>query len=183
VAKEEPRLPPFNARALMSLKAGEARGGLGGTMQLPAPNAGFLIYAGLALGVAFIASPAKFLAPHLSLPVALEVGRHTFRVYNRIEWGLLALLLVWCGLQGAGWRAWATLIGVTLLVLVETTSLLPALDARVQVVLDGGTPPASSLHIFYTVTEVTKVALLLSAMLPITFTRAADYLEKVTSVL
>ncbi len=42
-----------------------------------------LIWAGVALGVAFVATPAKFLAPSLSLPVALDVGRHTFAVYDR----------------------------------------------------------------------------------------------------
>ena len=54
----------------------------------------YLLWAGLAIGVAFLATPAKFLAPSLSLTVALEVGRHTFRVYNGVELALVLGLLV-----------------------------------------------------------------------------------------
>ena len=65
-----------------------------------------LIWAGLSVGVAFLATPAKFLAPSLSLPVALEIGQQTFRVYSGAEFALLVLLMVlgvWskaCGLTG-----------------------------------------------------------------------------------
>ena len=55
-----------------------------------------LLWAGLTLGVAFLATPAKFLAPSLSLTVALDVGRQTFHLYNRVEIGLLL------GLAGFG---------------------------------------------------------------------------------
>jgi hypothetical protein len=47
-----------------------------------------LLWAGLSAGVAFLATPAKFMAPSLSLPVALDVGRHTFRVYNDVDLAL-----------------------------------------------------------------------------------------------
>lgn len=33
-----------------------------------------VLWAGLLLGVSFLATPVKFLAPSLSLPVALDVG-------------------------------------------------------------------------------------------------------------
>lgn len=52
--------------------------------------------------MAFLATPAKFLAPSLPLAVALDVGRHTFQVYNRVEL-LLLMALVALGL-GAGDR-------------------------------------------------------------------------------
>ena len=38
----------------------------------------YLLWAGLAIGVAFLATPAKFLAPSLSLTVALELGWDPF---------------------------------------------------------------------------------------------------------
>ena len=40
----------------------------------------FLIWAGIIFGVSLLATPAKFLAPDLSLTEALQVGRVTFRV-------------------------------------------------------------------------------------------------------
>ena len=52
----------------------------------------YLLWAGLAIGVAFLATPAKFLALSLSLSVALDVGRHTFRVYNGVELALVVSL-------------------------------------------------------------------------------------------
>jgi hypothetical protein len=42
-----------------------------------------ILWLGLLLGVSFLATPAKFLAPSLALPVALDVGRHTFAVFNK----------------------------------------------------------------------------------------------------
>src|SRR5690606_30735313 len=44
-----------------------------------------VLWTGLLLGVSFLATPVKFLAPSLSLPVALDVGRQTFMVFNWVE--------------------------------------------------------------------------------------------------
>ena len=68
-----------------------------------------LVWAGLAVGVAFVATPAKFLAPSLSLPVALDVGRHTFAVYDRIELALVATLVV-LGFWSQDRRRWYALL-------------------------------------------------------------------------
>lgn len=128
------------------------------------PAAGYLIYAGLVVGVTFIATPAKFLAPHLSIPVALEVGRHTFHVFNRIEWIILLCLLL-CGLvrrpQG---RWWFILGGASAVVAVQGAWLLPILDARVQLIIEGGSPAPSSLHRVYVGLEALKVLTLLTSL-------------------
>jgi hypothetical protein len=52
-----------------------------------------LLWCGLLLGVSFLATPAKFMAPSLSLVVALDVGRQTFAVMNKVEWLFVAVLL------------------------------------------------------------------------------------------
>ncbi|MEM6795642.1 MAG: hypothetical protein AAF725_16820 [Acidobacteriota bacterium] len=105
---------------------------------------------GLILGVSFLATPAKFQAETLTLPVALEVGRVTFRLLDRLEWLLLVAVLV------AAWRhrpslgqdrgalaAAAVLAAVTA---VQSLYFLPALDARVALVMAGEPLPESSLH-------------------------------------
>jgi hypothetical protein len=53
-------------------------------------------WAGFLVGLSFLAMPVKFMAPSLTLPVALDVGRQTFFVFNRSEimLPLLMLLLV-----------------------------------------------------------------------------------------
>lgn len=41
-----------------------------------------LVWAGMIVGVSGLATPAKFVAPSLNLPIALEVGRVTFQVFR-----------------------------------------------------------------------------------------------------
>lgn len=47
-----------------------------------------LVWAGMVLGVSFLATAAKFLVPSLPRPVALDVGRHTFQVFGWVEMAL-----------------------------------------------------------------------------------------------
>lgn len=118
-----------------------------------------ILWVGVAIGVAFLATPAKFLAPSLSLPVALDVGRHTFAIYNRIELGFLAVLVIMAGL---GRRAWLPALFVPGIVLIaQALWLIPALDARVTLILAGQQPAASPLHALYIVAEGAKVGTLL----------------------
>ena len=119
------------------------------------------MWAGLSLGVAFLATPVKFMAPSLSLPVALYVGRHTFRVYNEVELGLLGLLVVLGAWSGARRSAYLALSVPALIVAAQALWLIPALDARVATILAGGQPPDSSLHVVYIAAEMAKVIWLL----------------------
>ena len=123
-----------------------------------------LLWAGVLFGVAFLATPAKFSAPSLTLPVALEVGRATFEVLNRAEvaFALLSAGLVFTG--GARRPLLVTLCVVAWVgLLLETLWLLPVLDQRAQVVIDGGTPAGSSLHDLYIAIDAVKFLALLGA--------------------
>ncbi len=128
-----------------------------------------LIWAGMVLGVSFLATPAKFLAPSLPRPVALDVGRHTFRMFGRVEAALAALL----GLRAAGSkrrRLFALAPG--LVVLAQTLWLRPLLDARTQQVIAGRELPPSDLHLGYVAGESAKLAALLA--LGLTASRSRD---------
>lgn len=122
-----------------------------------------LLWAGVCIGVAFVATPAKFLATTLSLPTALEVGRQTFRVYNRMELclGALALALAWASF--ARWRRVLSFAVPIAIVLAETVWLLPALDARVDLLQLGGEPRPSRLHLLYIGLEALKIVVLITA--------------------
>lgn len=103
---------------------------------------GLLIFwAGLACGVAFLATPAKFLAPSLSLPVALDVGRQTFRAYNATEIALLAFALCLGALSEARLRWYRSLVIPLIAVALQSLWLLPALDRRVLSVLGAARSP------------------------------------------
>ena len=131
---------------------------------MPRLLAGLLLFwAGLLFGVSFLATPAKFSAPSLELAAAIDVGRQTFRVLNWAEMVLAlgALAMVF----GAPSKTWvrAAVVLAAALVALETVWLLPFLDSRAEVVIQGGTPPPSSLHVLYIAADVAKLFLLLAA--------------------
>jgi len=120
-----------------------------------------LLWAGVSIGVAFLATPAKFLAPSLSLPVALDVGRQTFRVTNRLELAF-CVLVVGLSLAAAHRGRWALAFATpAVIVLAQALWLIPVLDARVGQILAGHTPPPSHLHLAYIALEGAKALWLL----------------------
>jgi hypothetical protein len=132
----------------------------------------YLLWAGLSIGVALLATPAKFLAPSLTLPVALDVGQHTFRVYNDVELALLGIVLavgIW-STERKRWYAAALLLGS--LVLTQALWLIPALDLRVIAIQAGRSPPSSYLHAVYIAAEVVKVFWLLVLGMGYPFSRS-----------
>lgn len=125
---------------------------------------GLLIFwAGLSAGVAFLATPVKFLAPSLSLPVALDVGHQTFRAYNTTEIVLLAFALILGALSASRVRWYCSLAVPAIAVGLQTLWLLPALDRRVVAVLAGAPEPGSShLHAAFIGLEAIKIVGLLA---------------------
>jgi hypothetical protein len=115
-----------------------------------------LLWLGTLLGVSFLATPAKFLAPSLTLPVALDVGRQTFAVLNKLEW--LYLILALFIVASAGRRRAVVLLGfVALVIVAQTFWMLPALDTRVGMIIAGELPPPSPLHGLYIGAEIAKL--------------------------
>jgi hypothetical protein len=118
------------------------------------------LWLGLLLGVSFLATPAKFLAANLTLPVALEVGRHTFAIFNKVEWAVAIPVLFVAAARG---RIRSDVLSALLLLLVllaQTLWLLPALDQRVGTIILGQHPPLSSLHSVYVGLECLKGVIL-----------------------
>jgi len=119
-----------------------------------------LLWAGCLAGVSLLATPVKFSAPSLDLAVALDVGRVTFAALNRLEIVLAAVLILVVVLRArAAWNVAGALI-VAALVGAQALWLLPGLDARVQIIMDGGTPPDSPLHWLYIAVDGVKLVLL-----------------------
>ena len=145
-----------------------------------------LLWAGIAIGISFIEAPAKFQAPSLTLPVAVDVGRHVFAASHAVQLGLAALAVaaaVWARTGGAGEDAspsghrtqraacaaggaarWI-LAGAVAIFLGQHLALLPALDARAAVVIAGGQPEQGAPHLLYIALEVAKIAGLIAVAL------------------
>jgi hypothetical protein len=121
-----------------------------------------LLWAGMLIGVSWIATPVKFAAASLTMPVALDVGRVTFHLFNTIEWALAVLLLIVAFIGRARVMPFLFSAVIAVLILLQTIWLLPLLDERVAMVIAGGTPPPSSLHLWYVIIEAMKLVLLLA---------------------
>ena len=119
-----------------------------------------LMWLGMVLGVSFLATTAKFAAPTLSLNAALDVGRHTFRLFIHVELVFVAALaLVALGFARDG-LTWVMVALVAAIVGFEFVWLLPTLDQRVGTIVAGGTPAASNVHEIYIALEGIKAAIL-----------------------
>ncbi len=121
-----------------------------------------VLWAGMIVGVSFIATPAKFLAPSLGDRTAFDVGRATFELFCSIEVGLALVLL---GLVLYAWRR-LTLIGLAVSVLAITFMqafvVLPVLSDRVAAIVAGYGVPPSHVHLLYVSMEIAKTGLLVA---------------------
>lgn len=112
------------------------------------------MWAGVVLAGNLIAPTAKFQASGLSLPVALEVGRVTFR-WMLVPEILLALLLI------GTVRTWWTAVPVVLLA-IQWILVMPPLDARTVDRMQGVAVGPSNLHLVYIGLEMLKLGSLLA---------------------
>lgn len=121
-----------------------------------------LVWAGMIAGVSGLATPVKFSAPSLTLPVALDVGRVTFALFSHVEWAFAVALIV-AGFVAMPPLLLRLLIGLAAgLIALQALWLLPILDQRTAAVIAGNMPPPSSHHVWYVVIEIVKFAALLA---------------------
>ncbi len=117
---------------------------------------GGLVWLGMILGVSFVATPLKFLVPSVTLEIGLDIGRLVFGVFNKIEIGL-AVLMALLVLSSRQRDKSVIALGVVWLALaVKTIWLLPALEDRIQMIMQRQQPLPSALHSIYVGFEVAK---------------------------
>lgn len=123
----------------------------------------YLIWAGLILGVSFIATPVKFQTPDLTMSVALEVGKVTFHLFNNIELGIIGIGAILTAVLPDIHRKWLVFIGLLVILLAQTFWLLPSLDVRADAVIAGAKLETGYHHWFYIALEMLKLLLALGA--------------------
>jgi len=114
---------------------------------------------GMVLGISFLEAPLKFRAPGVTLPLGLGIGRIVFRALNRVELGLLVVLVVAVSVG----RDVLLLVVTAVLVVVVGAQLLgvrPRLNRRSDRVLAGEDVPRSRAHLAYVALEAVKVVAL-----------------------
>lgn len=117
-------------------------------------------WAGIVIGVSFIATIAKFDAPSLTRPVALEVGSYTFAMLARIEWGLLAVLALLIAVAGIRRLRAVLFLLLAAILLLQALWLFPQLSARAAQVMAGQALAPSWLHAISVTAESAKAVLL-----------------------
>ncbi|MBX3537926.1 MAG: hypothetical protein KF735_09830 [Chelatococcus sp.] len=134
-----------------------------------------MLWLGVLFGVSFLATPVKFQAPSLDLPVALDVGRVTFALLSKTEWVFCAILFVTTLFTLRSRRVrLGVVVLLALLLLVQALWLLPVLDARVSQIIAGMTVSGTSHHILYIGAEALKFLLLLGLSIEALWTLAGS---------
>ncbi|MPY89886.1 MAG: hypothetical protein GEU99_18425 [Luteitalea sp.] len=114
---------------------------------------------GLLAGIAMEAV-VRFDAPGLARPVGLSVGKVVFAAVAGVERVLFAIAVILAFVSRPSRFVRIMLVGIGAVLLLEQAFLLPVLDARADLYIQGRTPPTSSAHALYLAGEAIKVVLL-----------------------
>lgn len=126
------------------------------------------VWIGLILGLSFIEAPLKFMAPGITIPLGLGIGRLMFWALAIGGFVLLLVLTTSAVLRPrVPVGGWALIGCLWVLMLVQSFAIRPALSARSDIVIAGGDPGPSVLHYVYIATDM---AILITLVLWIVIT-------------
>ncbi|MCK3768385.1 hypothetical protein MZK47_01695 [Microbacterium aerolatum] len=119
------------------------------------------VWIGLIVGLSFIETPLKFLAPGITTPLGLGIGRLVFISLSVAGWiVLVALTIIGQARPRETRRGWLLIGAMWLIMAVESFLIRPALAARSDVIIAGGDPGESWLHYGYIAAELVLLAVL-----------------------
>lgn len=118
------------------------------------------LWVGFVCAISFMEAWLKFRAPGINLPLGLGIGRIVFNALNKVEWVFALVIIINFLGNSSEILKWQNLSFVVplILLLIQTFWLLPALDARAELHIQGLLVPPSNLHFYYLGMEVVKVA-------------------------
>ncbi|MCB0537902.1 MAG: hypothetical protein KDE33_10300 [Bacteroidetes bacterium] len=132
------------------------------TIKYPIAIAAVFLWIGFVGAISFMEAWLKFRAPGITLPLGLGIGRLVFGALNKVELVLSITIIagmLYSGLKHFEWRHLFFLIPF-LIVLLQSIWLLPALDVRAEMHIQGQNVPPSNLHFYYVILEIVKVVCL-----------------------
>lgn len=129
------------------------------TVKYPVALVAVFVWIGFVCAISFMEAWLKFRAPGINLPLGLGIGRLVFSALNKVEW-VLAIAILFNYLLSTTrdfqWNYYLYLTSLGILIL-QTFYLLPALDARAEMYIQGASVPTSNLHFIYILLEIFKV--------------------------
>lgn len=132
-------------------------------VKYPVAIAAVFIWIGFLGAISFMEAWLKFRAPGITLPLGLGIGRLVFGALNKVELVLSTVLIASMLFSGVKEFEWKHLFFIIpfLIVIVQSLWLLPALDVRAEMHIQGQEVAASNLHFYYVGLEVVKITCLL----------------------
>lgn len=117
------------------------------------------LWIGFVCAISFMEAWLKFRAPGITVPLGLGIGRLVFNALNKVEWVFAVIIiinLIWS--SNDLWKLQSFLFVIPLiLLLVQTLWLLPTLNARAELHIQGELVSSSYLHYYYVGFEVIKL--------------------------
>lgn len=122
-----------------------------------------VLWLGFVLSISFMEAWLKFQAEGVTLVIGLNIGRLVFAVLNKVELFFMIVLLI--SMFKTQWLKTKKtlrnlLISLGVILIVQTFYLLPSLDQRAALIINGGEPSTSYLHMYYVFLEMLKAILL-----------------------
>ena len=115
---------------------------------------------GMTAGISLLATPVRFTAQTITRYDALDVSRVVFQALNKAELMALVVLLIVIRVTGRARKWWAVGGVLALILIAQSTWLLPILSERTDLVIAGHDLPPSPAHGIYSVLELVKLAIL-----------------------
>lgn len=129
------------------------------TVKQPIALVAIFVWIGFVLAISFMEAWLKFRAPGITLALGLGIGRLVFAALNKVEIILFMIVLANLILSGALMPKanYIPFVIVFIILITQTAWLLPALDARAELHIQGLEVPRSNLHFYYVGIEFLKV--------------------------
>lgn len=113
------------------------------------------VWIGLIIGLSFMETPLKFLAPGITTPLGLGIGRLIFIALSVAGWIILVILtLIGQARPRETKGGWMLIGAIWIIMAIESFAIRPALATRSDVIIAGGDPGESWLHYGYIVAEM-----------------------------
>ncbi|MCY1516917.1 hypothetical protein D9M68_515760 [compost metagenome] len=129
------------------------------TVKFPVALICIFTWIGFVCAISFMEAWLKFRAPGITVPLGLGIGRLVFAALNKVEW-VFAIITGFTVVKNHKYISLSiklALLSVSMILLLQTFWLLPALDHRAILLLRGEKIFASSHHIWYIIAEILKV--------------------------
>lgn len=129
----------------------------------PWAAAAVFIWIGFVCAISFMEAWLKFQAPGITVELGLGIGKLVFSALNKVEWVLAIIILLSLILKKDSiFLSKNRFYFIPLLLLIlQTVWLLPVLNSRALLVVDGQQVAPSNLHLFYVGFEIIKTVLLI----------------------